>query len=398
MKTCNTIRTLCVGLLATPLLAQSMVWKKVPTPKMNPLVNSRASMTYDAARRQVVLFDNGGKTWLRDDAGWRQANPAASPSSRNFAAMAYDAARENVVLFGGRTGTNTQLSDTWLWNGSTWKQIATTSAPSAMSRHVMAFDAARKQVVLFHGGQTWLWNGQTWKAANPTTSPPAGVRGAMAYDPSQKLVLLKGEGLLTDLWLWNGSDWRRVSTATTVGAPEPRMAYDEARREMLLWHAPALYAWDGSDWVKRSSGALRVTASVTYDAARQELVLCGFDFTTRQNDCLTYGPVGFRAYGAGCGSTQAVTISPRSNPKVGGSVQLESWNLAASAQKGVLALGTKPTRVDLSGAGMPNCWLLQSNEFFTPFSIKNGGGTASLAIPNNAPITCSWKTRRIDVS
>jgi hypothetical protein len=48
--------------------------------------------------------------------GWTQQSPATSPPSREFASMAYDAATRNVVLFGG--GFNGSFTDTWTWGAS----------------------------------------------------------------------------------------------------------------------------------------------------------------------------------------------------------------------------------------------------------------------------------------
>jgi N-acetylneuraminic acid mutarotase len=67
------------------------------------------SMAYDAATRTVVLFggysnaDGGrfGDTWAWDGSAWTIQTPAASPPPRFMASMAYDAAARNVVLFGG---------------------------------------------------------------------------------------------------------------------------------------------------------------------------------------------------------------------------------------------------------------------------------------------------------
>jgi len=49
---------------------------------------------------------------------WTQHFPATSPPARDGATMAYDPATANIVLFGGYGGS--YLSDTWTWNGTTW--------------------------------------------------------------------------------------------------------------------------------------------------------------------------------------------------------------------------------------------------------------------------------------
>lgn len=53
-------------------------------------------------------------TWAWDGTTWTRQFPQASPSARANASMAYDPAAGNVVLFGG-FGGNGVLGDTWTW-------------------------------------------------------------------------------------------------------------------------------------------------------------------------------------------------------------------------------------------------------------------------------------------
>src|SRR5690349_24646789 len=55
---------------------------------------------------------------------WTKQHPAASPLARWGASMAYDAATGNVVLFGGSRGSGNVLRDTWVWNGAIWAKRA----------------------------------------------------------------------------------------------------------------------------------------------------------------------------------------------------------------------------------------------------------------------------------
>lgn len=50
---------------------------------------------------------------------WRQLSPATSPSPRRGATMAYDSAQGQVVLFGGIGSSSGFQNDTWTWNGAT---------------------------------------------------------------------------------------------------------------------------------------------------------------------------------------------------------------------------------------------------------------------------------------
>ena len=53
---------------------------------------------------------------------WTKQHPAAHPSARQGASMAYDAATRNIVLFGGRhfgcPCSAGYLHSTWTWGGS----------------------------------------------------------------------------------------------------------------------------------------------------------------------------------------------------------------------------------------------------------------------------------------
>jgi hypothetical protein len=79
-------------------------------------------MDYDAATGNMVLFGGlGGPrpgalggTWVWNGSAWAKRSPATSPPARWQASMAYDAATGNMVLFGGaRTGV--RFGDTWTW-------------------------------------------------------------------------------------------------------------------------------------------------------------------------------------------------------------------------------------------------------------------------------------------
>ncbi len=120
-------------------------------------------------------------------ATWHQLSPTNSPSARNGASMAYDPATGQLVLFGGVT-TNSYLNDTWTWNGSNWTQFAPATSPPARAYATMAYDSGTGQLVLFGGynggnlGDTWTWNGLTWTQLNPATSPSGRYEASMAYD------------------------------------------------------------------------------------------------------------------------------------------------------------------------------------------------------------------------
>src|SRR5271167_3258455 len=111
---------------------------------------------------------------------WTQLSPATSPPARYLASMAYDPATSQLVLFGGLSLSEGSLNDTWTWNGTTWAKLSPATGPLARFAASMAYDPATSQLVLF-GGQgssgplndTWTWNGTTWTRLSPATRPPA---------------------------------------------------------------------------------------------------------------------------------------------------------------------------------------------------------------------------------
>ena len=60
---------------------------------------------------------------------WTAQTPAASPSGRFGASMAYDSATGDVVLFGGQDSGSGYLNDTWTWNGTTWNEQSPAASP-----------------------------------------------------------------------------------------------------------------------------------------------------------------------------------------------------------------------------------------------------------------------------
>ncbi len=59
-----------------------------------------------------------GDTWTYNGTTWAQESPANSPSPRDSASMAYDPATSQLVLFGGYA-LSAFFADTWTYNGST---------------------------------------------------------------------------------------------------------------------------------------------------------------------------------------------------------------------------------------------------------------------------------------
>src|ERR1035437_6129727 len=202
------------------------------SPATSPPARYGASMANDPATAQMVLFggytdSSGGSSfadaWAYDGTSWTQQIPATSPPARYVASMAYDPATGQMVLFGG-VG-NSYFADTWTFGyppGTTnnWVSQSPTASPHARDGASMAYDPATGQMVLFGGvyynssgifGDTWAYNGTTWTQQFPTHSPPARYSASMAYDPATAQMILFGGYGNTDTWAYNGTTWTQQS-------------------------------------------------------------------------------------------------------------------------------------------------------------------------------------------
>jgi Galactose oxidase, central domain len=212
------------------------------------------------------LVPVGALANLTQTAGvWHRLSPATSPSTRAYSAMTYDPARRNVVLFGGLRAP----ADTWVYSNDAWN-LVDTPGPSSRFGSAIAFDTITDRVILFGGlgagalySDTWAWDGHGWTELTPRLSPAARVGGALAHDPiTGRLVLFGGYGdgrMLSDTWVWTGRSWSEVTSdtrpPTTAGAT---LGVDPATRTLMLTggsHGPTgvppgaeTWQWTGSTW------------------------------------------------------------------------------------------------------------------------------------------------------
>jgi len=158
---------------------------------------------------------------------WVKLTPSSSPPARFSHAMVYTM---GPFIFGGADTNRKALGDTWEWDGRKWLERRPKHSPMARMGHAMAYDEERDEVVLFGGTAS---EGQS---GGPT-------------------------GLLSDTWIWNGSDWTKVTAVGPAGRWLHGMAYDSARKKVVLFGGQqSLYSlfndtweWDGARWVDVSS-------------------------------------------------------------------------------------------------------------------------------------------------
>jgi cysteine-rich repeat protein len=207
------------------------------------------AMTYDPVRRETVRF--GGQTsagsatftnvtavW--NGSAWTTKSPAMSPTARTRASLAFDVARSEAILFGGNNGART--NETWSWDGSTWTKKSPTVSPSPRERPAMAYDWVRKTIVLFGGrvsgaldgvlDDTWIWDGTNWQEMSVTTRPPPRSSATLVWNPARQRLVLFG-GIVGDptaprpfdTWEWDGTTWSEVFTDAAPPARENASAY-----------------------------------------------------------------------------------------------------------------------------------------------------------------------------
>ena len=178
-----------------------------------------------------------------------------------------------------------------------WGNRTATSA-AGLFKIGLAPDASGKVVLADGGGalgggaaegRTWLWNGSVWTVA--TAAPnPARFGYAVAYDAARrKVVLFGGQNLMPggqsatppfgDTWEWDGASWTKRAPAQSPPAQVGHaMAYDAARQHAVLFGGGQTWTWDGTNWTQKSP-ALNPPAlyepRMAYDAARAQVVLVG---------------------------------------------------------------------------------------------------------------------------
>jgi hypothetical protein len=251
-------------------------------PNGTPPALTGASLAYDAAHQDVVLFGGStsgtttNQTWVYQyRAGtWNQLHPSTSPPARANAAMTFDPRSGKVILFGGCCGGEqfapTELGDTWAWDGATWSQLSPSAAPAPREGALLIDDAAMSKLLLFGGSvqgstmvaaETWTWDGTAWAQLHPGSSPAADAAyAAMAYHaPSTQVVLLIGYSSGGQTWVWNGSTWMLLpidfappAHSRWLAAPFPPsnavMVYD-----LVTPGDPGqTWTWDGHAWTRRS--------------------------------------------------------------------------------------------------------------------------------------------------
>jgi hypothetical protein len=237
-----------------------------------------AAVSYDSQRERIVMFggwfqgdERLNDTWEWDGENWIQLHPETSPSPRDHIAMVYDEAHGYSIFFAGVESSTSIFSETWAWDGTNWT-LLTTEGPVPRAHYALVYDPLREEVLMLGGidntftafDEMWSWDGEAWQQIE-TELPPPRDAARMVFDPRSGQILLfggRGEGggrdMLHDTWAWNGENWTELHPETS---PSPRsfhsMTYDAAREQIVLYGGfdgrnsfDDFWAWDGENWIE----------------------------------------------------------------------------------------------------------------------------------------------------
>ncbi len=266
------------------------------------------AMTYDADRRQVVMFggvmpDGRASGTLR---GWNGATwtcIADDGPARFDATIAYDAARHVLVVFGGRAAGAT-LTDTWEYGAGGWRQ-AQMIGPPASVHSAAAYDAGAGGILLHFVTDddraqptTARWTGATWSIVG--RGPAAELPDALlSSDDTHRALLLTvkptdvNDHFIAALFTWGDSSWRALATSGAAPQFSPHAPAARTRDGVLVYAGfepdQRVHVWhlDETTW-HTFDGAMpprRRGTAMAYDASRGVVVLHGgFDGTTTLDD------------------------------------------------------------------------------------------------------------------
>lgn len=202
---------------------------------------------------------------------WVQRFPATSPPGRMHHLMTYDSARRVVVLFGGaqQCSFRSPLNDTWEYDGENWYRVTTLHSPPARYYGGLSYDSTRGVTVLFGGtnsevpfNDTWEYDGIDWRQA-PVPAPSGGCsRLSMAFDPTRHRVVLRaqrsepGDGncpMAPSTWEYDGTSWQQMTTSAQPPDSahsnwHARLEWSAALGKLVYFLDDAIWAYDGLNW------------------------------------------------------------------------------------------------------------------------------------------------------
>ncbi len=217
------------------------------SPRSAPTAAGLGAMFFDDRLGQVVYVNGAGRAWTWNGADWLilPMNGAPHVPRRDSAAEAsvfaagYDEGRQQLVF--------ALSGSTWTWNGGAWREVpgGIDLADARLDAHLV-YDRSHRQLVYVGNRFTWTWDGGHWQ---PHPQPPI-AGGTAAYDPLREAVMLVQQDASAcdrsacriTTWTWDSTRWTQLAVEqgpllplTRSGASLPPLAFDEARRVMVLF-------------------------------------------------------------------------------------------------------------------------------------------------------------------
>ena len=232
--------------------------------------------------------DNATWQWQASTSAWVQLRPATSPPARERASMAYDAATHQMLMFGGDDPqTGLYRTDTWSWTGSTWVRLMTTAHPAGPQR--LVYDGATKQLLAIGSNnttgawETWSWSGTAWTKLAPAQQPRNTSRTTAGYDraTNQLIAFSYDSNAVPQVWSWTGTTWRLLpATPSLPPNAAGELVFDAALNELVLVGrnivngAIEAWAWSGAGWSLLATVPSPATVSgpVIYNGAQGQLL------------------------------------------------------------------------------------------------------------------------------
>lgn len=298
------------------------VWTRAAVDTPIPARLPGAQFVYDSARKKAVMFSSvsldasghtvdAADTWVYDGTSWSQVHSADPPQGRAAASMAYDPAERQTVLFGGYDQAGTLgFRDTWTFDGAQWHLQHPAAVPAPRSDAAMAYDPVSRRMILFGGWEvntpdraypdgfddTWAWDGTTWTRLHPAHMPPSGVEVYAAT--GDHLMLYAGsqsrQPTRSQTWEWTGSDWQQLQPAVSPPARENTTVAGDGHNVVLFGGYGAdptasvgelsdAWEWTGDNWIPIQTGAApsgRLEAGLAAAGQGRFTMFGGEDFTS----------------------------------------------------------------------------------------------------------------------
>lgn len=229
-----------------------------------------------------------------DGTAWRSPSIPIAVSGRQGMGVALDTRRRRLQVFGDSTGIQAATSEAWELVGAEWKLASSAFPLRDQNESVAVYDDAQQATVIVKAGSSTAWDGIKWSATTPTPNilTPRlafvpGVGDALVGTPAvgiMRPVQVHVRGMADGPWTLQGEGPPERSEAA--------LGYDPIARKLVMFGGTGgalsivsyelndTWLWDPTTrvWSEASpliQPAVRSSASIAWDAARQRLVLVG---------------------------------------------------------------------------------------------------------------------------